>query len=330
MAAIASNTAPLDLRAAIALSGLILAASGACSPADGDPGADAGPGADSNVSRDASTPADADPGSDAAPPTLGVEFTSEEAVLFYELPRDGAITFGASDGPSAPSVLELLFPGVPGMGPDYRVSPAFATEVGTLQSVHFGTYRARVALASCAQGEEVVNGIFLYQNGGDANANGITDNTEIDYEILCGEPHYLWLTVWTDYDEVAFRKTSRVIDTRTGEYYQTPPGEEDTYNLGSSPLGTIPEAAMPGFPAPGAFYEMGFDWDPDRVRYFMVIEGQEVTLWDFDDPSLVPQNSAWFLFNLWHTGSHWMTGGEADYPAADAVMKVDWLRYWAR
>ena len=293
---------------------------------DGSP-ADAGPGPDASPLVDARVPPDAGPGPDAAA-TLAVEFTAADADAFYELPRDGTITFGAESG--AADVVRLVLPGVPDQGPDYHVSPAWAVEIGTSDPVHFGTYRTRVSLAACAATEEVVSGIFVYQNGGDGNANGIVDNTEIDYEILCGEPHYLWLTVWTDYDEAAFLKTSRVIDTRTGEYYQTPPGAEGTYDLSETPVGTLAEAALPGFPAPGAFYEIGFDWRPDRIRYFMVIEGSEVTLWDLEEAARIPQNEASFLINVWHSSSHWMAGGDADYPASEAIVEVDWLRYWAR
>jgi len=86
---------------------------------------------------------------------------------------------------------------------------------------------------------------------------------------------------------------------------------------------------VPGFPEVGRFYEMGFDWRPDGIRWFMVFDTEEVTLWDFTDTSLVPQNPAAFLFNVWHAPSHWYEGGSADYPANDAVMRVDWFRYWA-
>ena len=82
-------------------------------------------------------------------------------------------------------------------------------------------------------------------------------------------------------------------------------------------------------PEPGTFYEMGFAWQPDRLRFFMVFDSEEVTLWDFTDATLIPQNPAQFLFNVWHAPTHWFEGGAADYPASDAVMRVDWFRYWA-
>jgi hypothetical protein len=72
---------------------------------------------------------------------------------------------------------------------------------------------------------------------------------------------------------------------------------------------------------------MGFEWHATSLRYFMVFGGKEVTLWTFTDPNYIPTLPAAFLFNVWHS-DNWWTGGAADYPAADAVMRVDWFRYW--
>jgi len=73
---------------------------------------------------------------------------------------------------------------------------------------------------------------------------------------------------------------------------------------------------------------LGFEWHADRIRYFIVLDGSELTLWDFRDAAHVPELEAPFLFNLWHAPMDWWTGASADYPAADATMSVDWLRYW--
>jgi hypothetical protein len=182
-------------------------------------------------------------------------------------------------------------------------------------------------LASCAPSEEVVNGIFVYDYGGDSNENGITDNSEIDIEILCGEPHIIYLTSWTDYDDDgSFRKWSRAVDTRTGEYRESV--TSGTYGLGPV-LGVIEQARQPGFPRVDELYELGFDWQPDSIRFFIVLDGAEVTLWDFTDASLIPQQPARFMLNVWHPRSHWWAGGAAGYPANDATMRVDWFRYWA-
>jgi hypothetical protein len=45
----------------------------------------------------------------------------------------------------------------------------------------------------------------------------------------------------------------------------------------------------------------------------------------------VPQVPLQFRFNLWHPATHWPPpAAPALYPAADAILRVDWFRYWAR
>jgi hypothetical protein len=45
------------------------------------------------------------------------------------------------------------------------------------------------------------------------------------------------------------------------------------------------------------------------------------------NPQYIPTLPAAFLFNVWHS-DNWCTGGSADYPAADATMRIDRFRYW--
>jgi hypothetical protein len=74
---------------------------------------------------------------------------------------------------------------------------------------------------------------------------------------------------------------------------------------------------------------VGFDWEKTHIRFFIVLGGQEITLWDFQDQALIPEAPAPLLFNVWHPGDHWYEGGAPDYPAKDAVMRIDWVRFWA-
>jgi hypothetical protein len=187
-----------------------------------------------------------------------------------------------------------------------------------------------VRFASCAADEELVNGIFTYFNdGSDQNGNGIGDNSEIDIELLCGEPQLLWLTVWTDYQtnpSVAFRKTTRVIDMRNGNYHQTRAGMEGVYDV--APGGRLPGITETDFPNPNRFYVLGFDWQPSYVRYYATLGGSEVELFRLDGSARVPQRPGRFLLNLWHAHVHWMKGGAADYPKVSTTMHVDWVRIW--
>jgi hypothetical protein len=234
---------------------------------------------------------------------------------------------GARDG----QVVELRYPGDPALGPADRVGPVrWPVELRTQEPLHYGEYRLAVELARCAASEELVNGIFVYANDGqDHDGNGIVDNAEIDVEILCSAPHLYWMTVWTDYQPgphgARFQKQTRLVDLRSGRYRETPPGKEGTYE--TRPAGVLPEAVDPSFPEPKRFYELGFEWRPEFVRYFVRRGEADVTLWKLERQERIPVHPARFMLNVWHSRRHWLGGAEADYPARDGVMRVDWFRY---
>jgi hypothetical protein len=265
-------------------------------------------------------------GLDAGAPTYETQFTSGDGFTYRSQPK-GSVRFGADDAAGEDQkVVTLLFPGDPALGTGDGAGPANASEIDASRKFSFGTYRTRVKLARCSATEELVNGIFTYFNdGADHNGDGIVDNSEIDIEILCSNPAKISLTVWSQYSsDTKFIKLTRVIDTATGDYSESP----NDHEYGLVPKGHDDAYRIPGFPKADSFYEMGFEWHPTRIRYFIVLDGTELTLWNFDDAAHVPQLDAPFLFNLWHAPMDWWTGAAADYPAADATMSVDWFRYW--
>jgi hypothetical protein len=189
-------------------------------------------------------------------------------------------------------------------------------------------YRARVRQAACAASEDVVNGNFTYFNDGqDHDGDGLVDNSEIDIEILCGTPSVISLTIWSQYsdDNGHFRKWTRAVDLGTGAVLESTAA--DSYELASK--GIDPELAHPSFRGADQYYEMGFEWHADRIRYFIVLDGAEITLWNFTNPALIPKLPGRWLMNVWHPDVHWFgSGGSAGYPAHDATMRIDWARYW--
>lgn len=192
-------------------------------------------------------------------------------------------------------------------------------------------YRARVNFAKCNEGEDLMNGIFVYSNDevSDTNGNGIVDNNEIDIELLCGSPKKLYMTTWTDYyyDKLTktetIRKVTRVIYLDAGEVYQTPLGQENTYDYTKTGE-VIPEMALPTLATDDKYYEMGFYWQSTSIRFFIVLNGKEVTLWNYTNPKFIPQNKASMMFNLWYP-----VWSNKAYPASDQSLKVDWFKYWA-
>lgn len=268
----------------------------------------------------------------APTPLFSTDFATNGGVWKEKVKTPNTIQFGVPAALATDhQVLELTVVGDASLTSASKVGPAFATQVSTLAKYGYGTYRARVWAAACASGEELVNGIFVYANDGktDANHNDMIDNNEIDFEILCGEPHMLWMTLWTDYDKVnGFRKVSRVIDFFTGKAYQTEVGMEGTYEIGSKSVALIPATKKPGFSLTSGFLELGFEWRASMVRFFLVLDGVEVTLWTYTNATFIPQPPAPFMLNLWHTDGHWWKGGSADYPASTATLRADWFQYW--
>ncbi len=315
------------------LSAVPLLASAACAfQPQGNPG-----GEDGGDDGPARPPTDAPPpdrdvdGPPPVPPTWASDMTADGWPAFYTRLQPGAaVDLGAAD-PAADdgNVARIVFRGEPDLDTYDQVGPAFASELATLQhDFHFGVYRMRVRLASCAPGEEVVNGLFTYFNDGiDHDGDGLDDNSEIDLEILCGTPDVLFMSVWTDYSPQGerFRKWTRAIDVATGDIWEAPSDREH----GLVRTGNDPSLRLPDLFSPDHFVELGFEWRTDRVRYFAVVDGAERTLGELTDPARVPQLPAALMFNVWHPAEHWFgDGGPPDYPAGDATLLVDWARYW--
>lgn len=82
-------------------------------------------------------------------------------------------------------------------------------------------------------------------------------------------------------------------------------------------------------PDPGRFYDLGITWHADRVRFFVTIEGLEVTRWDLTDPAYIPQASLAILFQLWHPAAHWLPAATpASVPAFDGIFDTDWAAWF--
>lgn len=286
---------------------------------------------DDAVDASAATAVDAADAGDARPPTWASDMTESNRSSFYTRMHPGAaVELGVAE-PAADDgeVARLVFRGVPGLGTYDRVGPPFASELATLRDdFHYGTYRMRARLASCAPGEEVVNGLFTYFNDGtDHDDDGLVDNSEIDLEILCGTPDVLFLSVWTEYtfEGERFRKWTRAIDLSTGELWDSPSDREH----GLVYAGQDPSLVLPDLLAADRFVELGFEWRADRVRYFAVVDGAERTLAELTDPTRIPQLPATLIFNVWHPAEHWIGDADPpDFPALDATLLVDWARYW--
>jgi hypothetical protein len=248
------------------------------------------------------------------PPTWSTDFASSDSALFD---ARGTATLG-DDG-------VLVLAGDPALGPTDDVGPDGASELATQRTFSYGTFRQRVTLASCDAGEDAVNGLFLYANdGADHDGDGLVDNHEIDIEILCGTPTVVFLSSWTEYDDTGFKKLTREIDLATGAIAESV--DDHSYDL--APRGSDPSLVLPHAIDPGGYVELGWSWHAGALRYFLVDGDREVTLWDLHDAVHVPSRASSWIWNVWHPDVHWTDGAPADYPAHDAVLRLDRAAYW--
>ncbi|MEO8900171.1 MAG: glycoside hydrolase family 16 protein [Polyangiaceae bacterium] len=306
----------------------------ACGRQDGVVGVEPNPvGTGGTVAAGGATDAGGTAGTSALIPTFHADFAAKAGFGTGNHVPGSSTEFGvALAGTDDPGTAALSFPGHPEYASTQNAGADYVTEIASPQSFGFGTFRTRLAFGGCQPTEEAVNAALGYfSDGTDANNNGITDDEEIDLQVLCGTPQYLSLTVFTD-DQLesngseAFRKLSRVIDFSNGDVYDSPSAEREGF------VKTTTSAAFvrPELFAPGAFYEMGFEWHAASLRFFMLIDGADVTLWTLTDPARIPQQPVTMVYNLWHPATHWYpAAGTAAFPAQPVVMHVDWFDYYA-
>lgn len=265
-------------------------------------------------------------------PTFEAQFATKDSLWQAEAGiARGGVTVGDANADALDGwVATLVLPGHPDYGPKDGEGPNLATAFTLNESFGYGTYRSRVAFGSCASSEEATEAVLGYfSDGGDHNGNGIRDETEIDFQLVCGSPSLAYLTVFTDYEERAsgevFRKLSRVVDFATGRTYDTPSASEEGFVPGATDASLL----LPTFTA-GRFYEVGFEWHAGQIRFFIDVGAGEKTLWTLSDPARVPTGSVQMVYNAWHPESHWFPlSGAADYPARDVAMSIDWFRFYA-
>jgi beta-glucanase (GH16 family) len=211
-------------------------------------------------------------------------------------------------------------------------TPANAAEVETKRQFRYGSFTSRVRTADCSSQPTTgaVTGIFTYGNDGrDGDGDGLTDNSELDVEVLCARPDELHLSIWTDYrdSDEAQQRVSRIVNLRTGTItstcYATSFGScQPLSGAESSPTAV---SAVPDFDSAKRYYDYRIDWSADRVVFTVTAGGKEITLWDYRGPAQrIPRGNAAYMVNLWHT-DNWSPDGMSavSKPTAPLTVSVD-------
>ena len=87
-----------------------------------------------------------------------------------------------------------------------------------------------------------------------------------------------------------------------------------------------------GYDASSQFYTYGFNWYPDRIRWWMIRPetADTVVLWDYHGSQTgIPQNHSHYRLNFWHT-NNWpveTNPNSIEKPAHPYELAVDWMLY---
>jgi beta-glucanase (GH16 family) len=296
------------------------------------------------------TPATTDAGTPSSPPSTSTatiaplaegafqgtpeteDWAGNGTSLYAKFARGGSsVTSGVSDSAARDGkALNLTIP--TGAGD----SPGNAAEVATNKKFLYGSFGSRVRTADCSgqPNTGAVTGIFTYGNDGtDQDGDGLTDNSEIDVEVLCARPDVVNLTIYTDYQasNSKSQRVSRIIDLKAGKvistcYYTDFSGNciEVLSGIQNVPT-TVP--AIPGFNSSTSYNDYKIDWTKDRVLFTVTdSSGKKITLWDYQGPTeRIPHRSASYLVNFWHT-SDWAAHerpGSVRTPTSPLTVSVD-------
>jgi hypothetical protein len=196
------------------------------------------------------------------------------------------------------------------LDPDDRAHPWQGPNISSLEFCHYGTYSGRLKTPAVLETQPNVGGVvgfFTYFN--DPAING---HSEIDLEWLIADPEIIYMNAWLDTDappEIQRRRVGRTVNLAKGIIYNTSYTEEVDGKYVSVPVTgneNLPEKipAIENFDASARFYTYGFDWYPDRVRWWIIHPetADTVVLWDYRGPvERIPQTPARFMMNIWHT-----------------------------
>lgn len=196
---------------------------------------------------------------------------------------------------------------------------------------HFGTYSARLKVPDVRDIQPnagAVVGYFTY------HVDSIPGLSEIDFEWLIADPTIIYIGTWTGQNG-QLKRIGRTINMAKGIIYNTV--YKEGYKGPGTPLTGIqnqPETipAIEGYDASLKFYTYGFDWYPDRLRWWLIHPdtGEKIVLWDYQGSQTgIPQNHTHYRMNFWHT-KEWSVETNAnsvEKPLHPYELEVDWMSY---
>lgn len=216
------------------------------------------------------------------------------------------------------------------LNPDDEAGPGIGPEIISQKFTHFGTYSARLKVPdprSTQPNLGAVVGYFTYHNDAELGLS------EIDFEWLPADPEVIYMGTWTG-ESGKLRRVGRTINLAKGIIYTTEEREDHLKTrLQLSGADNLPEKleAIEGFDASAQFHTYGFDWHPDRIRWWMLhpTTADTVVLWDYTGERGIPQHPSKYRMNFWHT-DNWSVETNPkslEKPIKRFELEVDWMGY---
>lgn len=243
----------------------------------------------------------------------------------------GAVTdFGYKQGiksASDPNASILSFK----INPDEKAGAGRGPEIISTKFTHFGSYSIRLKVPNAKTIQPNIGAVVGYFTYHTDTINGLS---EIDFEWLLADPRIIYIGTWTG-QRGKLERIGRTINMATGEILST--GHKIGYGGKVSPfdgMQNLPATVQPivDYDASARFYTYGFDWFPDRIRWWMINEAnkEKIILWDYSGSNLgIPLHASRYRVNFWHT-NNWPVEGNPlsiEKPADKYELEVDWLKY---
>ena len=204
-------------------------------------------------------------------------------------------------------------------------------EISSKYFTHFGKYAARIKIPDVKNIQPNVGavvGYFTY------NVDKVPGLSEIDFEWLVADPRIIYIGTWTG-PRGDLRRIGRTLNLAEGKIYSTSyrerkSGIRSPLTGNQSKPDSVP--AVEGYDASSRFYTYGFDWYPERIRWWMIhpVTADTLVLWDYRGSRVgIPQNHSIYRMNFWYT-KDWpveTNPNSIEKPLHHYELLVDWMSY---
>ncbi|PZX54713.1 glycosyl hydrolase family 16 [Algoriphagus ratkowskyi] len=217
------------------------------------------------------------------------------------------------------------------LNPDEKAGPGKGPEIISKHFTHFGSYSTRLKVPDVSVKQANVGAVVGYFTYHEDHKGGLS---EIDFEWLLADPRIIYVGTWTgEHDKL--QRIGRIINLAEGKIIET----ISKVNYDGDPtqltgLQNIPESipAIENYDASSKFHTYGFDWESDRIRWWMIHPetSDTLVLWDYQGSQLgIPQHASKYRMNFWHT-DNWAVEGNPnalEKPEFPFELEVDWMAF---